>query len=150
MKVKAAGIFIVNIDKKLLVCHPTNHSPIFWSIPKGKVEGLETFTEAAIRETFEETNIDLTDYSNKLISIDSQDYSHKKKVLHPFVLFEIDCHGLNLSTCVIKCNSNVPIERGGFPEMDGYRWVNLEDSKEMLHATQRDCIDEIIKMCDRR
>jgi len=150
MKVKAAGIFILNKDNKLLVCHPTNHSPSFWSIPKGKVEGSETLIEAAIRETFEETNIDLTDYSNKLISIDSQYYSHKQKVLHPFVLFEIDCHGLNLSNCVIKCNSNVPIERGGFLEMDDYKFCTIKEARESLHHTQVECLNEIIKMCDRR
>ncbi len=43
-KTIAAGIFIVRKDKKILICHPTNHKPDFWSIPKGKVDNGETFS----------------------------------------------------------------------------------------------------------
>lgn len=58
-KTIASGLFIVKKDKKLLICHPTNHPKNFYSIPKGKVEDDEIFLEAAFRETYEETNLDL-------------------------------------------------------------------------------------------
>jgi len=144
-KVTAAGIFIINKEGRLLVCHPTNHKPDFWSIPKGKVETLETPKDGAIRETFEETNIDLSVYQDKLIQLDTVLYSHKKKELVPFILFEADCDGLDLSKCDIKCNSNVPSDRGGFPEMDDFQFVSLEDAKLLLHETQVACLDKITK-----
>ena len=58
-KVIAAGVFLVREDGNILICHPTNHAPDFWSIPKGLVDDGEELLAAAIRETFEETNINL-------------------------------------------------------------------------------------------
>lgn len=141
----AAGMFLVNKDGKLLVCHPTNHSQSFWSIPKGKVEDGEYYLDAAIRETYEETNIKLT-FAKNVIKMEPQTYSHKKKILHPFVVFEKDNLHLNWDKFEIKCNSNVPQDRGGFPEMDDYKWVSLDEAKTILHETQKNCIDEIKKM----
>jgi 8-oxo-dGTP pyrophosphatase MutT (NUDIX family) len=141
----AAGIFLINKDSKLLVCHPTNHNPNFWSIPKGKVEDGEYYLDAAIRETYEETNIKLT-FAKNVIKMEPQTYSHKKKILYPFVVFEKDNLHLNWDKFEIKCNSNVPQDRGGFPEMDDYKWVSLDEAKTILHETQKNCIDEIKKM----
>src|ERR1017187_7673648 len=80
----AAGIFIIRKDKKLLVCHPTNHKANFFSIPKGKVEEGETIFDAAIRETHEETNLSLGDSTNfDIYQLQPVTYKHGKKVLHP-------------------------------------------------------------------
>ena len=144
-KTIAAGIFLVRKDGTLLVCHPTNHDPNFWSIPKGKVEEGEYYIDAAIRETFEETNISLM-FAKNIRHLQPVNYSHKKKILYPFVLFEAENMGLVWDTFDIKCNSNVPEDRGGFPEMDAYKWVSLEEAKEMLHNTQVACIDDIEKL----
>jgi 8-oxo-dGTP pyrophosphatase MutT (NUDIX family) len=148
-KTIAAGMFLINKNMNLLICHPTNHKPNFWSIPKGKVEALETFVDACVRETFEESNIDLSDYKDKMIMLDSVNYSHKKKMLIPFVLFENDCEYLDLSLITTQCNSNVPEERGGFPEMDDYKWVTLEEAKELLHETQVACLDKVKQLFSR-
>jgi len=149
-KVHAAGIFLMRKDFNILICHPTNHAPNVWSIPKGKIEEGESDIEAAIRETYEETNIDLNDKSldvNNNFNIhefDIVNYGHKKKDLHPFLFLELQTSKLDWSGVKIKCNSNVPIERGGFPEMDGYKWVTLKEAKELLHDTQVACISKII------
>jgi predicted NUDIX family NTP pyrophosphohydrolase len=50
---------------------------------------------------------------------------------------------------VIKCNSNVPEDRGGFPEMDGYKWVTLNDARDLLHETQVACIDKILEIIEK-
>jgi len=142
-KVIAAGLFLINKSNELLICHPTNHPKDVWSLPKGKVEALETNIEACVRETFEETNIDLSDYKDKMTLLDSVNYSHRKKMLIPFVLFESDCDGLDLSSQTIQCNSNVPEERGGFPEMDDYRWVSIDEARGLLHETQVACLDKV-------
>jgi predicted NUDIX family NTP pyrophosphohydrolase len=78
--------------------------------------------------------------------MEPQTYSHKKKILYPFVVFEKDNLHLNWDKFEIKCNSNVPQDRGGFPEMDDYKWVSLDEAKTILHETQKNCIDEIKKM----
>jgi predicted NUDIX family NTP pyrophosphohydrolase len=61
-------------------------------------------------------------------------------------LFENDCEYLDLSLITTQCNSNVPEERGGFPEMDDYKWVTLDEAATMLHETQTACLPEIKRL----
>ena len=56
------------------------------------------------------------------------------------------CIGLDSNKFKIKCNSNVPEERGGFPEMDDYRWVSIDDARKFLHPTQVACLDKIVEL----
>lgn len=146
-KVLAAGIFIIREDKKLLICHPTNHAADFWSIPKGKIEAGETPLQAAIRETFEETNIDLNNYT-LIGNLEMVNYNHKKKALFPFVCYEPCNKSIDFNSFDIKCNSNVPIERGGFPEMDDYQWRTLFEASKLLHNTQAECLDIVKRFID--
>jgi len=133
-KVKAAGIFLVTLDRRILVGHPTNHKPSFWSIPKGKVDEGETSLEAAIRETYEESNVKLFKDLHDFIDLGTHVYRHKKKEIRIYAHLETEhsrWYDLN-----IKCNSNVPIERGGFPEFDNFEWVTFDEAKKILHNTQ--------------
>jgi 8-oxo-dGTP pyrophosphatase MutT (NUDIX family) len=140
----ASGIFILRKDGKLLICHPTNHAVDFYSIPKGKIELGETKIEAAIRETFEETNIDLFGTNDfHITQLESVGYRSGKKTLHPFLYQEKLISTFDWENIEIKCNSNVPIERGGFPEMDGYKWVEISEAKPLLHETQVIALSQI-------
>ncbi len=138
----AAGIFLLNADNKLLICHPTNHPLDLWSIPKGKVEEGEDFISAAIRETYEETNIDVSTY-NRIIPLPLITYVKKKKVIHPFLIWEYDNKTLPWNSFDIKCNSNVPEDKGGFPEMDDFKWVSIDEARELLHHSQRESLNYI-------
>jgi putative (di)nucleoside polyphosphate hydrolase len=143
-KTIASGLFIVRKDNKLLICHPTNHPKNFYSIPKGKVEDGEIFLEAAFRETYEETNLDLngsTDFT--IYPLSSVNYKHKKKTLYPFLVLENKKSNFDWDSVELKCNSNVPEDRGGFPEMDGYKWVTLDEAEDLLHYTQVKCLPKI-------
>lgn len=146
-KTIAAGIFLVNKYNQVLVCHPTNHKPDFWSIPKGKVEDGEALIDAALRETFEETNIDLSSCRGIKV-LEPVTYTHKKKVLNPFLAWEPLNQEVDWNAFELKCNSHVPEDRGGFPEMDDYKWVSLDEAKTILHNTQVACIDVIKKYID--
>jgi 8-oxo-dGTP pyrophosphatase MutT (NUDIX family) len=144
-KVTTCGVFIINKNNEVLICHPTRHPQTEWSIPKGKIEKGEDFVDAAIRETFEETNVDLTHVSS-IIKLDSQLYNHKKKVLQPFLVLELKNPNIDFNSFEFKCNSNVPEERGGFPEMDDFKWVTIESARELLHYTQSNCLDKILEI----
>lgn len=149
-KTIASGLFIIRKDKKLLICHPTNHPADFYSIPKGKVEDGEIFLEAAFRETYEETNLDLngsTDFT--IYPLSSVNYKHKKKILYPFLVLENKESKFDWSSVELKCNSNVPEERGGFPEMDGYKWVTIDEASKVLHNTQVVCIEKIKEIIEK-
>jgi 8-oxo-dGTP pyrophosphatase MutT (NUDIX family) len=149
-KVIAAGIFIIRRDNRVLICHPTNHKDTLWSIPKGKVEEGEGLIDAALRETFEETNLDLKTKiavsSFHVHNLEAVTYGHKKKMIHPFVYIEHSFSEMDWNALEIKCNSNVPLDRGGFPEMDEYKWVSIDEARKLLHETQVACLDDINKL----
>jgi 8-oxo-dGTP pyrophosphatase MutT (NUDIX family) len=143
-KTLASGLFIVKKDKKLLICHPTNRNPNKYSIPKGRVEDDEIFIEAAFRETYEETNLDLngsTDFT--IYPLNSVEYKKKNKILYPFLFLENEDSKFDWDSVELKCNSNVPEKIGGFPEMDGYRWVTLDEAENLIHETQVRCLPRI-------
>jgi 8-oxo-dGTP pyrophosphatase MutT (NUDIX family) len=133
-KVRAAGVFLVRRDRKILVGHPTNHKPSFWSIPKGKVDEGETTLEAAIRETYEECNVKLFKDLHHFIDLGTHVYRHKKKEVTLYAHLETEQS--KWDKFQIRCNSNVPEERGGFPEFDNFEWVTFEEAKKILHSTQ--------------
>jgi 8-oxo-dGTP pyrophosphatase MutT (NUDIX family) len=146
-KTIAAGVFIVRKDKKLLICHPTNHKSDFWSIPKGKVDNGESLLDGALRETYEETNIDLrNNYNFGIHVLPPVNYTHNKKVINAFVYVENPDSTMDWNSIEIKCNSNVPAERGGFPEMDDYKWVSIEEAKALLHETQSASLDKVLEI----
>lgn len=142
-KEKAAGLFLVNKEDKILVGHPTKHKPNFWSIPKGKLDGDETPLQAAIRETYEESNVKLFIDLHTFIELGTVDYRHKKKKITFFAHFELEHE--NWGDLNIMCNSNVPEERGGFPEMDSFFWATFEEAKTILHETQVFALDILEK-----
>lgn len=141
-RIKAAGLFLVNKDNKILVGHPTNHDPNFWSIPKGKIDEGETPLQAAIRETYEESNVKLFQDLHDFVELGKQVYKHKKKEITLFAHFETDSARWD-ERLNIACNSNVPEERGGFPEMDAFKWVTLDEAEDILHDTQVKMLDKL-------
>lgn len=54
------GVFIINKYGEVVVGRVTGSNPVRWDIPKGQIDVTDdNFWEAAIRETKEESNIDL-------------------------------------------------------------------------------------------
>ena len=138
------GIFLVRKDGKILLCHPTKHSKNFWSIPKGRLDKGEKAIDAAIRETYEETNVNLENIK-VYHELEPVKYDNADKVLHTFVVFETE-NKFNLDEIEIKCNSNVEPEKGGFPEMDGFKWATTKEAKPLLHIAQGLALEQLVKM----
>lgn len=143
--VTSAGIFLVNKEGKILIGHPTNHDPNFWSIPKGKIDKGESAFEAAVRETWEESNVDVST-ATIYHELDKRNYKSKKKRLKPFVILESENPELDLETVELKCNTNVPEKMGGFPEMDDFKWVTIDEARELLHESQVRCLDDVAEI----
>jgi len=144
--VETAGIFFINNDNMLLVGHPTGHE--YWSIPKGKLEKGETSYEAALRETWEETNVNL-ELVNSHYELDCIRYKHGKKKLKPFIIFESENRRIDSKEFSFKCNSFVSKDskwNAGLPEMDDFKWVSLEEAKNILHYTQVQCLEFITQL----
>jgi len=145
-KVNAAGVFLVRNDGKILVGHPTGHPEDVWSIPKGKIDEGENTLEAAIRETMEETNVDLSDVPNPCFKeLPTQVYSHKRKDITTFVLGEW-MTDLDFDKFDIKCDSIVPMEsswNAGKPELDDFAFKSVGECRLLLHPTQVSSLDRV-------
>ncbi len=149
--VKVAGIFIVRNDGNLLICHPTNHPEDFYSIPKGKIEENESILQAALRETQEESNIDL----KNMVGFESHyighsTYKNKRKELFGFLYLERPDSKINWDNIEIKCTSKVSDDIGGFMEMDGFKWVTIKDASKVLHEAQVKFLTEITKILNNK
>ena len=147
MIIKTAGIFILNQKRELLLGHITRHSKDSFSIMKGCIESTDLcYLDAAKRELFEESNIDLSPYSNaSYIFLNQVTFRNKRKTLYPYLLLlerNLDLVDY-INSVELKCNTYVKSENGDFPEVDGYKWVSLEEAKFIVHESQVHCIIEI-------
>lgn len=136
-----AGLFLVRRDNKILICHPTKASDAVWSIPKGMLDSGEEPIDGAVRETFEETNVDVSKWKF-LHRLNPVKYKKKNKELHTFAIFETQ-NLFDFDSFDFKCASNVPEALGGYPEMDGYKWVTLKEARPLLHEAQVTCLEEL-------
>lgn len=64
---KSCGCIIIKDDKVLLICARDDDGKLFWSFPKGHQEDGESDIETAIRETREETGLDVNIVDNSPI-----------------------------------------------------------------------------------
>lgn len=138
------GVFLVNKNNEILVCHPTNHKENIWSIPKGIKEKDEDEFDAALRELHEETNILINRENLKVYkTLNKFSYKHGKKTLQPFFIPEVE-NELDFGKFELKCNENVKLFGGHkFPEVDDYWWVDIHKAKDYLHETQVMAISQL-------
>ena len=142
---KSSGIFLFNSDRKMLVEHPTNHDPNFWSIPKGMVDKNEDDFDAAKRETLEETALDLDTIKYKLIQRLPDAKINKRKMLVSFLLTTSE----DLTNYPFRCDSMVTFMGGKdldhpFPEVDDFKWISIEEAFSTLHRAQVDQLQFIV------
>jgi 8-oxo-dGTP pyrophosphatase MutT (NUDIX family) len=132
------GAYIIDSLGKILVTHPTNHSMDLWSIPKGLYEDGETSLDAAIRETIEETSLDVTEYTKHTTYTDLgvNRYKSNKKEIHGHLFIinkPLSEMNLNLEcTSMFICNRN-NVE---LPENNFTKWETIEFAENHLHESQ--------------
>ena len=134
---ETCGVFILNERDEVLICHPTGASWKQWSIPKGLREPDESHEEAAIRETREETGLEV----KNLIFIGQVAYTRQRKVLYGYLCLDRVCLNKDLI-----CVSMVERPKEGLvPEIDRYRWVAQDRVAEYIHDTQAKLWQTILK-----
>lgn len=126
------GLFIIS-EGKLLTVHPTGHSNLIWSIPKGLCDEKDNdHLETAIRETEEETNLKISTDFGYFIDLGFIKYKKRNKILHGFMFVSHK----DLTNEELKCTSMV---MHAFPEVDRFNWVEpTKENISLLHETQQD------------
>ncbi len=105
---KCCGCIILNEDKVLLVKHNVGH----WGFPKGHMEENETELQTAIRETKEETNLDVEVQEEKRYV---DEYYSSEDTFKQVVYFLATCKNMNVKKqeAEIAQIEWVPIEEAG-------------------------------------
>jgi len=107
------GVIIVNEDKKILVGKRKGSHAQFYSIPGGHLEIGETFEQAAIRETKEETGLNIVD--PKVIGVTNNLITFRKENKH------------YISIVMLVNNFSGNLENKEPEKCEKWLWVNPKD-----------------------
>ena len=138
------GIFVLNTKNEILIVKATGNGN--WSIPKGHKGKNESNIEAAFREYWEETNVDVKKLfeTQKIISYGSKEksYYRQKKIRKHLVSF---CFQLteNVDDLILFCNSF--IDDSNIPEVSCIAWQDIDFCLHHLHYTQIECLKEFLE-----
>ncbi len=119
----SCGILILTEQQELLLCHVTGQD--HWDLPKGGAHEGESPLQTALRETREETGLELV--AEALRELGRLDYRPKKD-LHLFATLMP-----RFDVASLRCESQFSQYATGqrLPEMDGYDWVRFERVGEL-------------------
>jgi 8-oxo-dGTP pyrophosphatase MutT (NUDIX family) len=119
----SCGILILNAQQELLLCHVTGQD--HWDLPKGGAHEGESPLQAALRETREETSLELA--ADALRELGRFDYRPKKDLYLFATLMP------RFDVAQLRCESQFSQYATGqrLPEMDGYDWVRFERVAEL-------------------
>lgn len=140
IKMRSAG-FLINSNDKFLICHATGYNGSFsrnderWGIPKGIVEGVDSILDTAIRETLEETglNIRLMKEKRQISIYEDLLFSYKTSKKTVFVYYAKS--NIDLTKNSLKCVSR--IDGTDIPENDAFMWVDWETANAMVSKRQK-------------
>jgi 8-oxo-dGTP pyrophosphatase MutT (NUDIX family) len=120
-KITSCGVVILNEEGEVLLAHATETT--HWDIPKGQGDPGETYADTALRETREETGLQIDPAC--LVDLGLFSYRHDKN-LYLFAT-RLSRAEADIERCV--CVSEFPRRRDGqmIPEMDAFRWVAIRD-----------------------
>lgn len=141
LMVTTAGIFVFDQTGKVLICRPTGiKTKDGWSIPKGKQEKGEEVIDSALRETLEETGLQLKSYKKKMVDLGIERYNSKKKKLWGFALHIDEKINVKDLQCVVKKDDEkIKIE------IDLYEMVDPIEAMDRIHYTQAKLLKQYLK-----
>jgi 8-oxo-dGTP pyrophosphatase MutT (NUDIX family) len=124
----AGGVVHRAVDGRLQVLLVHRRSPRLWALPKGTPDSGETVEETALRETREETGIN--------VEIDRQLRSIRYFFVRGSTRFHKTVHFFLMRPIGGSTDDHDS-------EFDEVRWVDLEEALAILnHATERSVVEE--------
>ena len=131
----SAGLILTD-GKKFLICHPSK-SP-YWDLPKGGIKEYETPLQACIRETWEETDLDISNKATKDLGLFK--YTKRKK-LHLYMITTDKLPSISF----YKCNTSVELNNNIFPEMDKYMYITFAELESFLTPAMQEVLKMVFK-----
>ncbi|MGL6108671.1 MAG: NUDIX domain-containing protein [Rubrivivax sp.] len=119
----SCGILILTVQRELLLCHVTGQD--HWDLPKGGAHADESPLQAALRETREETGLDLP--ADSLLELGRFDYRPKKDLY----LFATLMPRFDVARLCCESHFSQFATGARLPEMDGYDWFGFERIGEL-------------------
>jgi len=134
----SCGIVVLTEARELLLCHVTGQR--HWDLPKGGIHDGESASEAALRETCEETGLRLA--AESLFDLGRHAYTAKKD-LHLFACLShrFDARQLHCESCFV--------ERGtgrARPEMDDFGWFGFARIAELCTPKLAALLDGVLDL----
>jgi 8-oxo-dGTP pyrophosphatase MutT (NUDIX family) len=124
----AGGVVYRAVDGQVQVALAHRRSPPLWALPKGTPDAGETIEETAVRETREETGLEV-EIERRLSTIRYffvRGTTRFNKSVHFFLMRAVD---------------GSPDDHDA--EFDEVRWVDLSEALALLtHATERSVVEE--------
>lgn len=128
------GVMILNKNKVLLGHRVPKsedtggiYEPDSWTFPGGKQEYEETILETAIRETKEETNLDIREY----------------QVLTATDEFQKDRHYVTIGVLALSCEGTLKVMEPN--KIDKWEWFELNKLPNNLYTPTKNMINEYVR-----
>ncbi len=128
----AGGVVIRTVDGRLEVALVHRRSPRLWALPKGTPDSGETLEETALRETREETGLE--------VEIDAPISSIRYVFVRGSTRFHKTVHFF-----LMRSTGGSPDDHDA--EFDEVRWLPLDEALALLtHATERSILERAAAM----
>ncbi len=127
-KEKSCGCIILRDGKVLLIGARDDNGKLFWSFPKGHQEDSETDVETAIRETKEETNLDVRIVDNKPIK--TGHFVHNGTTYKEILLFIAE-----------SLNDEIKMQED---EVEKAQWVRIDEVGKYFDSYYSDAWSELL------
>ena len=128
------GVMILNNNKVLLGHRVVNskdtggiYEPDSWTFPGGKQEYEETIVETAIRETKEETNLDISNI----------------RVYTATDEFQTDRHYVTIGVISSSYEGELKVMEPN--KIDGWSWFDLNNLPDNIYTPSKNMLDEYIR-----
>lgn len=125
MKEKSCGAVIYKIENEEIKFLFILHNSGFWSFPKGHVEKGETEIETAIREVYEETNLNINIKHDFRCSIEY--FIPHKNIMKEAVYF-----------IATPNNTDIKLQT---EEVSDYKWLNFKDA---INIIEKENLKEVL------
>ena len=124
----AGGVVIRTVDDRIEVALVHRRSPRLWALPKGTPDSGETLEETALRETREETGLQ--------VEIEAPITAIRYFFVRGTTRFHKTVHFF-----LMRATGGSPDDHDA--EFDDVRWVPLEEALALLtHATERSILEQ--------